>query len=171
MDETTKILIGTISGFIIAFFSEPVKVCFENKSKLNRLRLALYKEVIQNFWVLKGAKDGDGHVRSILIMGQPLLINDCYKYALAQETSLFYQLREARFMNGIYKLIDTVIAIPFGEKTFRGVSPEDTARVIMKMISESLHAGILDKKIAEKASSKKEVQDILSTFENPDGKS
>ena len=29
MDETTKVLIGTISGFIIAFFAEPVKSFFQ----------------------------------------------------------------------------------------------------------------------------------------------
>lgn len=40
MDETTKILIGTISGFVIAFFVEPVKIYFQNQGRKKNLRKA-----------------------------------------------------------------------------------------------------------------------------------
>ena len=46
MDETTKVLIGTISGFLIAFFAEPIKIYFSNNFKKRNIRLALYKEKI-----------------------------------------------------------------------------------------------------------------------------
>jgi hypothetical protein len=33
MDNTLSVIIGTLSGFIIAFFAEPIKRYFEQKSK------------------------------------------------------------------------------------------------------------------------------------------
>lgn len=53
MDETTKVIIATLSGFIIAFFAEPVKSYFANRAKLNNLRIALYKELLYNYSTLK----------------------------------------------------------------------------------------------------------------------
>jgi len=52
VDETTKILIGTISGFLIAFFSEPVKLYFQNKFSLGKMRGALYYEIYHNYIAL-----------------------------------------------------------------------------------------------------------------------
>ena len=48
MDETTKVIIATLSGFIIAFFAEPVKSYFQNRGQLHNLRVALYKEMVNN---------------------------------------------------------------------------------------------------------------------------
>jgi hypothetical protein len=52
MDETIKVLIGTVSGFVIAFFAEPVKVFFQNRTGKQILRVALYKEILSNYWFL-----------------------------------------------------------------------------------------------------------------------
>lgn len=52
MDETLKIIIGTLSGFIIAFFAEPIKIYFQNKAKINYIRLAVYKEISHNYVVI-----------------------------------------------------------------------------------------------------------------------
>ena len=41
MDEFTKVLIATISGFIIAFLSEPTKTFFTNQNNVKQLRRAL----------------------------------------------------------------------------------------------------------------------------------
>ncbi len=43
--EFWQLLVGTISGFIIAFLAEPVKTFFENRNKKNRLRKSLYREI------------------------------------------------------------------------------------------------------------------------------
>ena len=53
MDEILKITIGTVAGFVIAFFAEPVKIYFQNASKKKSLRLALYGELINNFMSLR----------------------------------------------------------------------------------------------------------------------
>ena len=45
--------IATISGFIIAFFAEPLKTYFQNRAKLKNLRIALYKEILYNYSSLK----------------------------------------------------------------------------------------------------------------------
>src|SRR5260221_13126443 len=120
MDETTKVLIGTISGFVIAFFAEPIKRYFENKSKLQYLRIALYKEMIQNFLMLESTLDDfRNNEKSNIMVGQPLMIDDCYRYVVSQETALYYQLTEARLINSFYKLLNMLTKIPEGEKAFR----------------------------------------------------
>jgi hypothetical protein len=48
MDVTTKVIIATLSGFIIAFFAEPAKKNFLERTKLHNLKIALYKELIFN---------------------------------------------------------------------------------------------------------------------------
>jgi hypothetical protein len=41
MDDTLKIIIGTLSGFVIAFFAEPIKIFFQNRARINNIRLAV----------------------------------------------------------------------------------------------------------------------------------
>ena len=163
MDETTKILIGTISGFIIAFFAEPVKTFFSNKSKLSKLRLALYKELIQNFLMLELAldefrKDNNSNI----LVGQPLMLVECYRYAMSQETTLFYELKEARLLNSFYKILDAILAIPNGEKKYRTVLAEDLVEGAVGMVKGGLDTGILDRVLVEQVTSKKEVKEIIS---------
>ena len=162
MDETTKVLIGTVSGFLIAFFAEPVKRYFENKSKLQYLRIALYKEMIQNFFILEQAlHEYKNDKNSNIMVGQPLLIDDCYRYVVSQETALYYQLSEARLINMFYKLLDMLIKIPEREKMFRTVSAKDIIEGTLGLVHDGLETGILEKKLAEKVISKKEIENIL----------
>lgn len=97
MDETTKVIIATLSGFIIAFFTEPVKSYFANKAKLHNLRLALYKELLSNYATVDTAIRHD--VALTMFFYQPSLRTECYKHALGNEISLFYQLDEATSLN------------------------------------------------------------------------
>lgn len=165
MDETIKVLIGTISGFIIAFFAEPIKRHFENKSKLKHLRIALYKEMIQNFLMLEGTlNDFRSNEKSNIMVGQPLLITDCYRHIVSQETALYYQLKEARLINMFYKLLDMLVKIPEGEKAFRTVAAKDIIEGIVGLIHGGLEMNKLDRKLAEKVTSKQEIENILESL-------
>jgi hypothetical protein len=162
MDESLKIIIGTLSGFIVAIFTEPIKRKIENKSKLRNLRIALYKEMIQNFFMLEQAlQEYKNDNNSNIMVGQPLLIVDCYRYVVSQETALYYQLSEARLINMFYKLVDMLIGIPEGEKKFRTVPAKDIIESIVGLVRGGLDTGILNKKLAEKVVSKQEIENIL----------
>ena len=49
MDNTTLTILGMLAAFITAFLAEPIKNSIENKNKLNKLKLAIYKELIMNY--------------------------------------------------------------------------------------------------------------------------
>src|SRR3989304_907108 len=101
MDETTKVLIGTLSGFLIAFFAEPVKIYFQNKTKLKNLKLALYKELLDNYWTLRDMK-GVNEKELVKFMHEFGIRMECYKNAIQNEVSLFYQLKESHSFNVLY---------------------------------------------------------------------
>lgn len=99
MDETTKVIIATISGFIIAFLAEPVKDIIQHRTKLLNLKVALYKELWSNYATLDVASRHE--VPLTMFFYQPSLRTECYKHALEHEISLFYQLEEATMMNSL----------------------------------------------------------------------
>lgn len=109
MDGTLKIMIGTISGFVIAFLAEPVKIFFQNQQKIKKLRIALYKELMQNQSILKLLATKEIGKDDFAVVGQYLLLNNCYKYVISQEVALFYQLKEARLFNSTNKIVDKLI--------------------------------------------------------------
>jgi hypothetical protein len=167
MNESLNVIIGTLSGFIIAFFAEPIKRYFENKSKLQHLRIALYKEMIQNYLMLESTlNDFRNNEKSNIMVGQPLMIDDCYRYVVSQETALYYQLTEARLINSFYKLLNMLIKIPEGEKAFRTVSAKDIIDAMVGLIHSGLEMGTLDKKLAQSVTSKRELENILERLKN-----
>jgi hypothetical protein len=98
--DVLTVLIGTLSGFIIAFFAEPVKTYFQNSAKLEDLRIALYKELLINYLSLKNlVSDGYSLSQWRTDFSEFTLRNECYKHALENEISLFYQLNEANKIN------------------------------------------------------------------------
>ena len=80
--EFWQLLVGTISGFIIAFLAEPVKTFFENRNKKNRLRKSLYREICYLYEALYALIEEVKEQRAISLgMGadlEPVSI-DCYK--------------------------------------------------------------------------------------------
>ena len=100
MDETAKVIIATLSGFIIAFFAEPVKNYYEHNAKLEDLRIALYKEMYINFLFLRGlTPEGYSLSKWRTDFSEFTLRIECYKHALENEVALFYQLNEANTIN------------------------------------------------------------------------
>jgi hypothetical protein len=105
MDETTKVLIGTFSGFIIAFLAEPVKGFIQNRVKLHNLRVALYKEMLINYAGLIVLLRSTTNVDERIPLLKHTLRTECYKESLANEISLFYQLEEAIDINSLQTMM------------------------------------------------------------------
>jgi hypothetical protein len=103
-----ELLLGALSailGFIAAFAAEPIKVYFENRSKKDQLRKALYGECASNYVRIKAALESfeKGSVSGKAVgawvkWGTGL---ECYKYAKS-EPVLYYQLKEAPTFNSLY---------------------------------------------------------------------
>jgi hypothetical protein len=115
MDETIKIIIGTVSGFLIAFLAEPIKIYFQNASKKKSLRLALYSELINNFMNLRFFLGGldrsskDRVAEAYSKLSKLILKVDVYGFAISQELYLFYQLKEANLFAQTYAIASTII--------------------------------------------------------------
>jgi hypothetical protein len=156
-------ILGTLLGVVLGFFAEPIEIYFQNKSKINHLRVALYKEMVQNYFILfQGLYEfRNNKAKNFFSIGSPLLGSDCYQFVISQETALFYQLKEARFMNTFYRLLTQVIALPNARNKIMGVSWDKFIEMIINLVTDSLSQGILDKKIFQKVSSKRDVEAIL----------
>ena len=117
MSDTTMTIIGMIAAFITAsvtaFFAEPTKLYFQNRARLNNLRLALYKEMVYNFLWLDFVERGnwdeqsDASVTSVIeIEGNTR--RECYEQAITSQLDAFYQLKEAILFNDIYATLGNV---------------------------------------------------------------
>lgn len=105
MDNTTLTILGMlaafITAFVTAFLAEPVKSYFENKNKLQNLRIALYKELILNYilvgdYVSRAEEVGELFIDLIIQHG---IRTECYKHAIQNELTLFYQLPESNLIS------------------------------------------------------------------------
>src|SRR5215216_6605487 len=104
---------ATISGFVIAFFAEPVKIYFQNRAKLNDLRVALYKKLLANYvslYFLIQDKSPLSGSKKANYYRMPLR-RECYEHALENEISLFYRLNESSHINvlqgsTLYRLVE-----------------------------------------------------------------
>jgi len=115
MDETTKVVIGTISAFLIAFFAEPIKTFFQNRSRRNHLQVALYSEIYNNYNVLGGFLKIYGEIdieqSKAYFKGsiKHSIRSECYKYYVSSQSDLFYQLKEASQLNIIYATLFSLL--------------------------------------------------------------
>ncbi|SRR6266542_3392855 len=115
MDETTKVIIATLSGFIIAFFAEPVKNYFQNKSRLKNLKWGLYKELCDNYsWfrtiTIQSNLPEYQKLPKETFMANAATIDQAlrtefYYQTLKNELSLFYQLPETSYIHLLHRNI------------------------------------------------------------------
>ncbi len=159
MDETTKVIIATLSGFIIAFFAEPVKNYFQNRAKLHNLRVALYKEMIHNYSSLDDASIDNANSSIKDFLARRVIRIECYKHAIENEVSLFYQLDESNKINWLQGslmggIIDVSNYLP--EVGFR-----DLSEIFKDIIAESFYVGNLDAKLLRGLASKKLYREIM----------
>lgn len=109
--EFWQLLIGTLSGFIIAFLAEPVKTFFISRSKINMLREALYREMFSNYVLLKSTKEAvhlvlEEHkidTKTFDVSDLKLIIRkECYEKVLKEDAITFYMLSESVILNRMY---------------------------------------------------------------------
>lgn len=112
MDETTKILIGTISGFVIAFLAEPVKLYFQNSLKRKDLRRAIYYEIYANWIVANAMIDSLKEEEQIEVIKRGIsygLRTECFQRYTSHDIVMFYQLKEAGDINLLYAYLRPLI--------------------------------------------------------------
>lgn len=170
MNETMTVLIGTISGFIIAFLAEPVKTYFQNRAKLRNLRIALYKELLNNYYALTHFT-----VESLSdffppeYMARHELRTECYKQTLQNDISLFYQLVEANATNVLYSQIDKIMSLTsdltttFGKRGLKKVPPVYTqfSGTFKYMFVTGFYARTFDARILKSLVKPEQYQEIM----------
>ncbi len=175
MDETTKVLIGTLSGFLIAFLVEPAKPYFQNREKLKNLRLALYKELIHNFRYFEPflqagiEKDLDRQFRYFKTLGLYVIRDECYKQAISSQLDLFYQLAEANELNDVYSRLsiarDSIAkeAVTARERKQRAIDAElaFVCRYFVMSVANGFGVGKFDKGILEHIVDREKYLEIL----------
>jgi hypothetical protein len=105
MNGNWEILIGTVSGFIIAFFAEPFKSMLQRNFERDRLRNMLYQEIIDNHIILKNRMPNlsSPALTTITKFG---LQTEGYKHAKNNNIALFYELKEASCFNQLYSICE-----------------------------------------------------------------
>ncbi len=97
---------SAILGFLVAFFAEPVKTYFNNRSKKATLRNALYSEMALLYNRLtqlsKALSEGELDDSNIQWAISELARFDCYNYVRTEGFLLFYQLEEAPAIDAFY---------------------------------------------------------------------
>lgn len=163
MDETTKILIGTISGFVIAFLAEPVKTHFETTARRKNLRRMLYHEIFENYSRLQVIRGTDAPPDDFNELASSIIKVDCYNYAISNELSTYYQLREASSFNTIYSITQTILATD--------PSPDFRDKLIelySTNLSSAIASGDIDVKYFRKLKRKEDADEILKQLDFKD---
>ncbi|MGA7192876.1 MAG: hypothetical protein WBW94_04530 [Anaerolineales bacterium] len=160
-NNTLNVIIGTLSGFIIAFLAEPVKIYFQNRSRKENIQSAIYGEMFHNYVTLKSfvaetntAED----IEKFTKFFKYSVRTECYKFALSQETALFYQLTESTPINGMYAFLLGVLDFSTEEKNKKQFDPEQLASQYLEAFSSAVEIRIIKKNILQKSIGKKTFQ-------------
>jgi len=154
-----EIIIGTLSGFVIAFFAEPIKQFIINNMKRNNLRKAIHYEIFHNWSVIEGIikKDGqdllldDATLFSTKFYLRTGIRNECYLHLINQETALFYQLKEAGEINHLYSYINGIYEWSrVSDDESKKFDPQSTIEGFVSVVQELLDSGEINKKLMEK---------------------
>lgn len=159
MDETTKTLIGTISGFLIAFFAEPIKTYFQISHKIKNIRKMLYQETFENYSFLQNTAADDISSETYQLLATSLIRTSGYEYAISNEITIYYQLKEATLFNKLYSLLEHIIehGAPL---EFRKEIPDIYKDLLLKAIKSN----DIDLYLLRKLMGKKEVKSILENL-------
>jgi hypothetical protein len=121
MNDTTLTIIGMIVAFLTASITPIIAEAVKSKTRLRNLETALYREMLYNFLTLRvlDMQDIPLEERVALINNDGLRI-ECYKHALQNELSLFYQLAESGTINILQGRIKQIIALATDIKSLSG---------------------------------------------------
>ncbi len=154
-----EVIIGTLSGFIIAFFAEPIKQFITNSIKRNNLRKAIHYEVFHNWSVIdSNSKTEDKNILedSPILFATKLLLrsgirNECYLHLINQETALFYQMKEAANINHLYSYINSLYEwSKVSDEESKKLNPIPLMEGFVSDVEELLGTGEIDKRLMEK---------------------
>lgn len=112
MSDSTLTIIGMIVAFLTASITPIIAEAVKNRTRLQNLEMALYREMLYNFLALRvlDMQDVPLDERIVLINNDGLRV-ECYKHALQNELSLFYQLAESGTINILQGRIKQIIAL------------------------------------------------------------
>jgi hypothetical protein len=162
MDETIKVIIATLSGFIIAFFAEPVKTYFQNRLKLQNLRLALYKEMLDNYMTLNSYTSNQIAITTQRdFIARHMIRTECYRHALQHEVALFYQLDEAIRINRLQHSLIRINDMARDEKGLPMKDYLDLAEIFQELFARSMTNGELDRSILKSLTWDKYYREII----------
>ena len=164
--------IATISGFIIAFFAEPVKIHYQHKAKLHNLRVALYKELLNNYYALTHfTVESLSDLFSPEYVAQHELRTECYKQTLQNDISLLYQLVEANAINVLYSQIDKIMSLTshltstLGKRGMKKSSPPiftQFSNTFKYMFVASFYLRTFDARILKSLVTQEQYQEIMT---------
>lgn len=171
MDNTTLTILGMIAAFITAsitsFLGEPIKSYFENKNKLNNLRIALYKELIINYHQLNIPNEEDGKLLIDLIM-QNGIRTECYRYAVENNLTLFYQLSESIVISELYNTFS--LLNQDANNVYKEINKEFSftanSNGFLNSLALFIAMGVIDKKLIKKLAPQTVYFDILKKGKN-----
>ena len=176
MEQTTVTIIGMIAAFITAsvtaFLAEPVKTFFQNRAKLKNLRIALYKEMVHNYNILKSfvLDDFSSEFPTGEYLARHALRTECYKNAVQNELSFFYQLDEANLVNSLQgTLMGQIIALSsdlkdyFGEEALKHISSAfiGLSEAFQELFTTRFYSDELDGKILMSLVTTAQYQEIM----------
>jgi len=176
MDESTKVIVATISGFLIALFAEPIKLFFQNRIKKQNIRRAIYSEIISNYLAfatlfgknLESKKDwieDPGKFSNDFAHGIRHLIKvDCFTYAVTQEAPTYYQMKEATSFNYLYSTLQAVLEWAAMNKTVQKSShlrPQGFIDEFVRTTKDNIRQGYFDRRLVKKIVGKRDL-DILN---------
>jgi hypothetical protein len=171
MDEMLKVIVATLSGFIIAFSAEPIKIYFQDRSKKQNLRVALYKEIYHNYCLAKTyievydeevpiEKKRDIHLGNLVAFSRYLYRTECYKQAISQDLSYFYQLKEATMINALYIDLTVILEMP-KTNDGRDMDVSDWLVDFLNIVNSEVEFGSFDKSLMAKIADKKIFAEML----------
>lgn len=169
MDETTKVIIGTISGFIVAFLVEPVKLYFQNNSRKKYFQIALYSEIYNNYRFLSSFlrvyHENNPHQLKGFFDGtiKHSVRMDCYTHFMSHYPDVFYQLKESTFINTLYAYL-TSAANPVLYTENNIAAFHLAIESFVRLVEEHVARDELKKDLMEKVSGKAEVKQIVEEF-------
>ena len=159
-----QLLIGTLSGFVIAFFAEPVKTFFTNRAQKELLRLAIYREIAANYLLLHSLKEkhrAPAGMEGRVGTGSNYIIDnlhlECYQHIIGEKPIEFYQLEESSTISLIYARTSAIVNFITGPTTGENVRSDtmvdgNLLRFITDEIGGPLLLGNMNTRMLRKAS-------------------
>jgi len=119
MSDTTLTIIGMIVAFLTASITPIIVEALKNRTRLQNLETALYREMLYNFLFLNvfDMQETPLGERASFINSDGLRV-ECYNHALQNELPLFYSLAESGTINLLQGNIKQMIALATDIKSF-----------------------------------------------------